>query len=72
MGDCEGFECHGSDEGWQTAYGDGQAVFEQRFVYEWRSVIFFRSGYWIFDGQVGGEDDPREGYGFKLKIAPLV
>ncbi|MBN2102516.1 right-handed parallel beta-helix repeat-containing protein [bacterium] len=47
---------YGTDAGWQSSYGDGQAVFD---------ILTFSTSYWIFDGQK--RDDWENGYGFKIK-----
>jgi len=36
---------HGTETGWQAAYGDGTATFP---------ALTFSTSYWLFDGQVGG------------------
>jgi hypothetical protein len=57
---------HGSDTGWDDAYGDGQAVWGVAIVatkYEFGPS--FRRGYYVFDGVVGSGDDPST-YGFGI------
>jgi parallel beta-helix repeat protein len=52
---------HGTNTGWQAAYGNGQAVFN--------SVLWFApGGYYVFDGQTRNENDWFDGssYGFKV------
>jgi len=51
---------HGTDLGWQPAYGAGQAVFN--------SVLQFDRGYYVLDGQVRNEADWFDGdaYGFRV------
>jgi hypothetical protein len=50
---------HGSDTGWSSSYGDGQAVFV--------GANTFSTGYWTFDGQVGDYLSLGIGsYGFKF------
>jgi hypothetical protein len=62
---------HGTDTGWQSSYGDGQAVFIQTTVSTDR-LRFAPDGYWIFDGQVGGGPGNWDGsvtpYGFKILL----
>jgi hypothetical protein len=54
---------HGTETGWAAGYGDGVANL---------GPLAFSTGYWIFDGQVGGgpnASDPtswKTGHGFKL------
>lgn len=51
---------HGTETGWQSSYGTNQAVFN--------SVLWFKTGYYTFDGQVRNESDWFDGaaYGFKI------
>ncbi|MGZ3768299.1 MAG: hypothetical protein ACXVCP_02130 [Bdellovibrio sp.] len=50
---------HGTDSGWQTTYGTGQAVFN--------GMLEFASSYWIFDGMTGGGAGSWDsGFGFKI------
>lgn len=50
---------HGSEIGWQSSYGDGQATFS--------GMIEFTSSYWVFDGVTGGGPGSwGSGYGFKV------
>ncbi len=49
---------HGTDTGWDSQYGDGQAVFTE--------MLAFKSSYWRFDGIVGSGPDSTS-YGFKVK-----
>jgi hypothetical protein len=53
-------EDHGSDLGWSSAYGDGQAVFS--------GTLTFLSSYWVLDGQTKGVDwfDGSK-YGFAVR-----
>jgi hypothetical protein len=51
---------HGTDTGWQSSYGDGQAVF--------KGLINFTKGYYIWEG-VTGTGSNYSAYGFK--IVPL-
>ncbi|MDO8426271.1 MAG: right-handed parallel beta-helix repeat-containing protein [Deltaproteobacteria bacterium] len=46
---------HGTDTGWLSSYGDGQAVFS--------ATVYFTTSYWVFDGQTGSG---KSGYGFKI------
>src|SRR3989344_8055785 len=49
---------HGTNIGWDPAFGDGQALFNT-----WK----FETSYWLIDGQVGGGPGSWEsGLGFKL------
>ena len=51
---------HGPAAGWQSGFGDGQAVFN--------STLNFTTRYWVFDGSVRNESDWFDGgsYGFKV------
>jgi hypothetical protein len=51
---------HGTDTGWQSSYGDGQAIF--------KGLINFIRGYYIWDG-ITGSGSNYNSYGFK--IVPL-
>ena len=52
---------HGRDTGWQSSYGDGQAVFG--------GSIRFQTSYWTFDGQTGGgPNNWKTGFGFKINV----
>lgn len=48
---------HGTDAGWQSTYGDGQAVFT--------GLINFTKGYYVWDGITGSGSDYNS-YGFKI------
>jgi len=50
---------HGTNAGWQSAYGDGVALFTGQWT--------IRTSYWNFDGQVG---EQRSGHGFKFVPSP--
>jgi len=52
---------HGTDTGWSSAYGDGQAIFSG-------GVVGFRTSYWVFNGQTRNESDwyDRASYGFRV------
>lgn len=47
---------HGTDTGWQSAFGHGQAVFDSWMV---------NTSYWVFDGQIGSADQAGS-YGFRI------
>ena len=55
---------HGSDSGWLSSYGDGQAVF--------KSVLIFASDDWLLDGATRDESNPplswfkTAAYGFAI------
>ena len=49
---------HGTDEGWNSSYGDGVALF--------LAPIWFNTSYWIFDGVTGVDNGAIEPYGFKV------
>lgn len=49
---------HGTETGWNSAYGDGQAIFT--------SMLSFKTSNWIFDGMVGSGPDSTS-YGFKIE-----
>jgi len=51
---------HGTDTGWDSTYGDGQATFS--------SQIEFTTSYWVFDGVTGGgaENNWNQNFGFKI------
>ena len=51
---------HGTETGWQAAFGAGQATFN--------SVIRFQTGYYLLDGQTRNESDWFDGasYGFRI------
>ncbi|MGZ3797636.1 MAG: hypothetical protein ACXVB1_14790 [Pseudobdellovibrionaceae bacterium] len=51
---------HGTETGWQAAYGTGQAVFN--------SILTFNTGNYIFDGQTRNESNWFDGtaYGFQV------
>jgi len=60
---------HGTNTGWNSSYGDGQAVFINPVgsgSHAWK----FTSNYWIVDGQVGGGPNDWDGsinpLGFKV------
>lgn len=48
---------HGTETGWDNAYGDGEALFA--------APITFASSYWIMDGQYRASS--TSGYGFRIK-----
>jgi hypothetical protein len=50
---------HGTDTGWQSSYGDGQATFSGQ--------LYFASSYWEVDGVTGGGPGSwNTGFGFKV------
>lgn len=51
---------HGTETGWVSTYGDGQAQFA--------GVIAYTSDYWVFDGQTRNESDwfDSAAYGFSV------
>lgn len=48
---------HGTDTGWNTTFGDGQAFFS--------GAVTFTTSHWVWDGQIRNTDW-RSGYGFKI------
>jgi len=59
---------HGTNVGWQSSYGDGQAVFTST-----STVFTFNSNYWDIDGIVGeknGADsnDNYDSHGIKIEV----
>jgi hypothetical protein len=53
---------HGTETGWDSGYGDGQAVFD--------APILFQTSYWVFDGVVGGGPGAwTTGYGFYVRCS---
>ena len=56
---------HGTDVGWDSSYGDGQAIFTMDSPAVGGRVWLFTTGYYIINGQTG-TDDNGESYGFKL------
>jgi hypothetical protein len=48
---------HGTEVGWSSSYGDGQAAW---------GPISFNSSYWVFDGQKGFGTGSQEPYGFRI------
>jgi len=66
---------HGTETGWDNAYGDGQAVFEVPDTGNTEpdnTAWWVRTNYWIFDGQVGGGPGDWDGdtnpHGFLLTV----
>ena len=54
---------HGTGTGWNDSYGTGQAVFS--------GTISFNTGYYTFDGAVGGgPGNWTTGHGFKIIVDP--
>ncbi|MHB8139331.1 MAG: InlB B-repeat-containing protein [Smithellaceae bacterium] len=56
---------HGTDVGWNSAYGDGQASFAVVAASGYETGLKFRTGYYVFDGVTGSGNDPSS-YGFKI------
>ena len=54
---------HGTETGWNAAYGDGVAHFYEASMAAYASVITFETNYWVFDGKVGSD---TSGHGFKV------
>jgi hypothetical protein len=53
---------HGTETGWSSSYGDGQAIFDTRFI--------FTTPYYYIDGVVGGglgSYEDTTSYGFKVQ-----
>jgi hypothetical protein len=49
---------HGTDTGWSSSYGDGEANF---------GPLTFSTAYWVFDGQTGGGPGSwTTGFGFRV------
>src|SRR3989344_1494729 len=52
---------HGTNTGWSSSYGSGQAVFG--------GTLNFNTSYWVFDGQTGGGPGSwKTGHGFKIEV----
>jgi len=51
---------HGTDVGWSSSYGDGQAAW---------GPININSSYWVFDGQKGSGTGAKESYGFRISYS---
>jgi hypothetical protein len=51
---------HGTSTGWQTGYGDGQAVFN--------SVIRFETGNYVLDGKTRNESDWFDGASYGIRV----
>jgi len=56
---------HGSNTGWDNAFGDGQAVWGTEIVSTYEIGIRFRTGYYVFDG-VAGLENNSSSYGFAI------
>jgi hypothetical protein len=54
---------HGTDTGWDNAYGDGQATFSNA-----GTVLHFVTGYWTLDGVTG---TGRDAHGFVVQMTSL-
>jgi hypothetical protein len=52
---------HGTDAGWQAAYGQAQAVFA--------STLRFSTGHYVLDGQVRNESNWFDGAAYGIRIA---
>jgi hypothetical protein len=60
-------EDHGTETGWDTAYGDGVATFFSNVDTKGGDIIVFKTSYWEFDGVVGGGPSSwTSGHGFKV------
>ena len=57
---------HGTEIGWDNSYGDGQAVFSRPGGSGLGYVLRFATGYYEFDGKVGGYPAWTSGHGFKI------
>lgn len=58
---------HGTDDGWNSGFGDGQAVFLNNGSSSAENIITFKTSYWDFDGTTGGGPGSwKIGYGFKI------
>jgi len=55
---------HGTGTGWNSSYGDNQAVFINKDSTV-ATTITFKTGYYVFDGVTGAESDTTS-YGFKI------
>ncbi|CAD7766608.1 MAG: Right handed beta helix region [Candidatus Argoarchaeum ethanivorans] len=64
---------HGTNIGWNSAYGDGTAQFNGEGVGAFSSIVRFSSGYYKFDGQTGGGPGSwGTGHGFTLSNSTNV
>lgn len=69
---------HGTETGWSSAYGDGQAVFTFNDIaaagyFQQMNRWEFSTAYWKIDGQVGGGPDNWDsGHGFKLVVGAAM
>lgn len=52
---------HGTETGWDNAYGDGQAVFAEAY-----NAINFTTGYYLFDGRSATTQSDSTTYGFLI------
>lgn len=56
---------HGTETGWDNAYGDGVATFT--------GFLYFMTDDWVFDGQVGGGPGSwQSGHGFKVDGGVII
>ncbi len=62
---------HGTDTGWDSTYGDGQAAFDSGYYNSGGGVtgrLVFAKGFYDIDGQVGGGPDSwTSGHGFYVQ-----
>lgn len=64
---------HGTDTGWNSSYGDGQAHFNADPPTTFAAIVEFSSGYWVFDGKIRGTDIGDSSlYGFKITPVTLA
>lgn len=54
---------HGTDTGWVSTYGDGQATFGE---------ITFDSDYWVFDGATRDSADWADGAAYGFAVTPTI
>jgi len=58
---------HGTETGWDEAYGDGVALFDPGNDWGWK----IETSYWDIDGVVGGGSESWfVGHGFKISLTP--
>ena len=55
---------HGTDTGWDSAYGDGQAVFDPTSTVN--TNLRFWAGYYVFSGVAASDQADSSTYGFKV------
>lgn len=56
---------HGTETGWDSGYGDGQAIFDVAATYT-STTIQFETGYWVFSGVATSDPSDSSTYGFKI------